>query len=235
MSRSSVCLQDFCLGLVKPRQRNSHPGLTLECWCPSAQSPRSASTFQICCAVLSIPKSSRTSQRSRLWLGSSNLAESSSHVLLGAVLLLPKSFQVMGRERSGGKTSAQSVQRIIGISGQLHLMDEVDAALERKQRRWREGWVMNYSTIRENVEEGILKVRTHRNFQEQHRDQPGPVELSLPLGGLGQGGLWRSIPSQISRDSKAVEWEFHPKTWGMAEVIQHFCGKLWDGLWIYYP
>lgn len=115
MSRSSVCLQDFCLGLVKPRQRNSHPGLTLECWCPSAQSPRSASTFQICCAVLSIPKSSRTSQRSRLWLGSSNLAESSSHVLLGAVLLLPKSFQMMGRERSGGKTSAQSVQRIIGI------------------------------------------------------------------------------------------------------------------------
>lgn len=43
------------------------PGLTLECSWPSPQT-------RICWAVLRIPKSSRTSQRSRLWLGLSKLA-----------------------------------------------------------------------------------------------------------------------------------------------------------------
>lgn len=65
--------------------------------------------------------------------------------------MLPKSFQRMGRKGIGGKSSFQGVQS-------WDLVDGVDAALERKQRRRREDWVNNYPKIRKNVDEGILKV-----------------------------------------------------------------------------
>lgn len=91
-----VCLQDFCLALLNPRQRNSHSWTDLGMLIPFS--------------ILNLLSCSERSQIQQDFPKILTLAQvvPPGRILhpcfLGVVLVLPKSFQVMGREGIGGKT-----------------------------------------------------------------------------------------------------------------------------------